>query len=123
MSKLGVVFLTWRRLLQKDLVKHRMTLKQHFVLLQLTKNEFLYPSHIAEMLFCDRLTATVVIKNMEREKWITRQQGTDTALAAQTAVIAAGSLGIDYLFTNSIHCGDLRGFCEKFNLPDKLCFH
>lgn len=46
----------------------------------------------------------------------------DTILAAQTAAIAAKSLGIDSLFTNSIHRGNLRNFYEKFNLPSKYCF-
>jgi nitroreductase len=47
---------------------------------------------------------------------------TDTILAAQTAAIAAKSLGIDSLFTNSIHRGDLRQFYAKFNLPGQRCF-
>jgi nitroreductase len=47
---------------------------------------------------------------------------TDTALAAQTAVISAKSLGIDYLLTNSVHRRDMNGFYQKFNLPEKLCF-
>ena len=47
---------------------------------------------------------------------------TDTALAAQTAVIAARSLGIDSLFTNSLHRSDLNKFYQQFNLPEKHCF-
>ncbi|HYE83433.1 MAG TPA: nitroreductase [Clostridia bacterium] len=47
---------------------------------------------------------------------------TDTALAAQTSAIAAASLGIGYLFTNSVRRGNLESFYKKFNLPDKYCF-
>lgn len=47
---------------------------------------------------------------------------TDTILAAQTAAIAATSLGIDSMFTNSIHRGDLAKLYEKLNLPSKNCF-
>lgn len=47
---------------------------------------------------------------------------TDTILAAQTAAIAAKSLGIDSLFTNSVHRHDLAKFYERFNLPEKHCF-
>ena len=47
---------------------------------------------------------------------------TDTILAAQTAVIAAKSLAIDSLFTNSIHREELKIVYEEFNLPDKFCF-
>ncbi|VBB07150.1 Hypothetical protein LUCI_2394 [Lucifera butyrica] len=74
MSKLGVVFLTWRRYLQRKLNSHKITLKQLYVLRQLEKCEFLYPSQIADMLFCDRPTATVVIKNLEREGWVTKEK-------------------------------------------------
>lgn len=47
---------------------------------------------------------------------------TDTILAAQTAAIAARSLGIDSLFTNSVHRHDLGKFYQKFELPEKQCF-
>ncbi|MFX0005876.1 MAG: nitroreductase family protein [Candidatus Hermodarchaeota archaeon] len=47
---------------------------------------------------------------------------TDTILAAQTATIAAKSLGIDSLFTNSVHREDLNLVYKDFNLPEKFCF-
>ena len=47
---------------------------------------------------------------------------TDTILAAQTAAIAAKSLDIDSLFTNSLHRCDLDKFYSTFNLPEKHCF-
>jgi len=46
----------------------------------------------------------------------------DATLAAQTAAIAAKSLGIDSLFTNSIHRGDMRRIYKQFELPQKHCF-
>ena len=47
---------------------------------------------------------------------------TDTISAAQTAAIAAKSLGIDSLFTNGIHRGDMSRVYELLNLPQKTCF-
>jgi hypothetical protein len=47
---------------------------------------------------------------------------TDTILAAQTAAIAAKSLGIDSLFTNSVHRLDLRELYRHFQLPERHCF-
>jgi len=47
---------------------------------------------------------------------------TDTILAAQTAAIAAKSLGIDSLFTNGIHRGDISRVYELLDLPEKYCF-
>ena len=46
----------------------------------------------------------------------------DTILAAQTAAITARSLGIDYLFTNSIHAQNLDRIYKQFGLPEKSCF-
>ncbi|MFX1378586.1 MAG: nitroreductase family protein [Promethearchaeota archaeon] len=47
---------------------------------------------------------------------------TDTILAAQTAAIAAKSLAIDSLFTNSVHREELKVVYEDFKLPDMFCF-
>jgi FMN reductase [NAD(P)H] len=47
---------------------------------------------------------------------------TDTALAAQTAVIAAKSLGIDTLITNGLHRNELDKVYRLLNLPEKSCF-
>lgn len=46
----------------------------------------------------------------------------DTILAAQTAVIAAKSLGIDSLITNGLHRNDLDTVYQELNLPEEACF-
>jgi nitroreductase len=46
----------------------------------------------------------------------------NTALAAQTAAIAAKSLGIDYLLTNGIHRGDMERLWKILDLPRTRCF-
>jgi nitroreductase len=46
----------------------------------------------------------------------------NTALAAQTAAIAARSLGIDYLITNGIHRGDMERVWRLLELPQTHCF-
>lgn len=46
----------------------------------------------------------------------------NTAIAAQTAVIAARSLGIDSLLTNGIHRGDMERLWKLLDLPEKYCF-
>ena len=50
-----------------------ITLKQAYVLRQLSRAEYIHPSDLAEMLFCDRPTAAVVIRNMEKQKWVERE--------------------------------------------------
>jgi nitroreductase len=46
----------------------------------------------------------------------------NTALAVQTAAIAARSLGIDYLITNGIHRGDMERVWQLLDLPTSHCF-
>ncbi|MCP4155557.1 MAG: nitroreductase [bacterium] len=46
----------------------------------------------------------------------------DTMLAAQTAVIAAKSLGIDSLLTNCVHRGDMERVYRLVELPRENCF-
>ena len=47
---------------------------------------------------------------------------TDAVLAAQTAVIAAKSMGIDSLITNGVHRKDLNTIQELLQLPKQYCY-
>jgi DNA-binding MarR family transcriptional regulator len=73
MEAIGMAFLTWKRHAQKEIQPYGVTLKQFQVLRQLGEKGTLYPAEIADMLFCDRPTATVVIKNMEKQGWVKRE--------------------------------------------------
>jgi FMN reductase [NAD(P)H] len=46
----------------------------------------------------------------------------DAMLAAQTAAIAAKSIGIDSLFTNGMHRGDIDRAFAILGLPERHCF-
>jgi nitroreductase len=46
----------------------------------------------------------------------------DTAFAAQTACVAARSLGIDSLFTNGLHRTPLEKVYAELGLPERFCF-
>ena len=70
MSRIGVIFLTWRRCLQKRILPYGISLKQLHVLRRLQKRGILSPSEIATMLFCDRPTATYILQTMRRYGWI-----------------------------------------------------
>jgi DNA-binding MarR family transcriptional regulator len=72
MGKLGACFLVWRRWLARGYARHGLSLKQYYLLRHLDRVEYLYPAHISDMLFCDRPTATVVIRNMEKAGWAAR---------------------------------------------------
>ncbi len=46
----------------------------------------------------------------------------DVGLAAQTVAIAAKALGIDSLFTNGLHRGDIERITRLLDLPRAYCF-
>lgn len=97
MSRLGVAFLTWRRFLQKQVTSHGITLKQQYVLRQLDKTDHLFPSDIASMLFCDRPTATVVIDNMAKQGWITREKDSLNRKFTRISLTPTGRLKLQEL--------------------------
>jgi len=74
MSRMGMIFLTWRRYNQKLIKPFNITLKQLYVLKQLDRKRFLYPAQISEMLFADRPTTTTILKNLEKREWIRKER-------------------------------------------------
>jgi DNA-binding MarR family transcriptional regulator len=90
MDRLGIAFLTWRRALARRLVPYGITLKQAFVLGRLEKQDYLLPSQIARLLFCDRPTATVIVRNMARKGWVERQQDEEDRRQKRVLLTAEG---------------------------------
>jgi len=74
MALVGKSHLAWKRFVQKGLVGEGISLKQFYLLLQLSENQTLQPGFVAELLFCDRPTASVIIRNMAKQGWITRRK-------------------------------------------------
>lgn len=90
MALMGTTFLTWRRALQQRYLVGGVTLKQLYLLRQLKAKDFLYPAEIAEMLFCDRPTATVVISNMEKKSWLLREKDPENGRRVRVRLTAQG---------------------------------
>lgn len=97
MARLGVAFLTWRRYLQKGLSPHGITLKQQYVLRQLAKIDYLYPSDIAVMLFSDRPTTSVILDNLEKQGWIRREKDSENRKFLRIAITPAGTAKLQEL--------------------------
>lgn len=115
MNKMGVIFLTYRRQLQRELNPYQITLKQEYVLRQLARKGFLYPSEIADMLFCDRPTATVVIKNMEKQHWVRKEKDWENKKQVKVILTESGRKKLDDL-SNALQA-------SKTSTPDPLeCF-
>jgi DNA-binding MarR family transcriptional regulator len=49
-----------------------------------------HPSEIAGMLYCDRPTATVILRNMARQGWVTRQPGSGNRKRWRIRITPAG---------------------------------
>jgi DNA-binding MarR family transcriptional regulator len=132
MPRMGIAFLTWRRHLQKGLVPYKITLKQLYVLNQLIKKDFLYPSEIAELLFCDRPTATVILKNLERQGWIKKIKDPDNKKWLRVIITDKGKNKIALVnrggaksgsFFNPISCFSNKEIAQLEKLLIKLNKH
>lgn len=114
LGRLSVAFLSWRRHLQRNLLPFNITLKQQFVLNQLEKKEFLYPSDIAEMLFCDRPTATVILDNMAKQGWIRKDRDEENRKYIRISLTPAGRQKIAELASYPWQDFDpLEGFSDE----------
>ena len=90
MQAITVASLNWKRHLQKEILPFGITLKQFYVLRELKREGVLNPSEIADMLYCDRPTATVVIKNMEKQGWVKRELDPDDSRRIKVTLKPAG---------------------------------
>lgn len=92
MTKIGTLFLAWRRLDQKKIATLGITLKQFRILQCLSSADFLYPSDLAEAIYADRPTVTVILNNLEKQGWITRQQNPENKKMIQIRITNDGLL-------------------------------
>jgi DNA-binding MarR family transcriptional regulator len=116
MSRLGVIFLTWRRYLEKTTKLQNLTLKQYYILGQLVKRDYLNPSEIADMLFCDRPTATVVIDNLKKYGFITKEKDVEDGKRIQVKITQQGLQQVnlaDEAFTKRPDFDPLSCFTEE----------
>jgi len=89
-SRIGVIYLAWSRRLQKELLPHGLTLKQLHVLQELQRRPVLHPAEIAEMLYSDRPTATVIIANLQKNGWVTSERDPENGRRKCIAISPAG---------------------------------
>ena len=90
MTLIAQIHLTWKRHLERALVGQDITLKQFHLLVQLDEHDFLQPAQVAEELFCDRPTASVILRNMEKRGWISRTKDPSNRKHVRIRLLAAG---------------------------------
>ncbi len=91
MDQIGTAHLTWKRFLQRGLSQYGLNLKQVYLLRRLNEEEFLYPATIADELFCDRPTATVIVGNLERKGWVNKERDPDDGKRVRVRLSEAGA--------------------------------
>lgn len=90
MALIARVHLTWKRHLERALLGQDVTLKQFHLLVELEQHEYLHPARVAEELFCDRPTASVILRNMEKRGWISRRPDPENRKQVRIRLLAAG---------------------------------
>jgi len=90
-GRIGVISQIWKRNLQKQLHPHNITLKQIYLLKQLIQVDFLYPSRIAELLFCDRPTASVIIGNLVKYGWVEKNNDPENRKKIRISITLLGA--------------------------------
>ncbi len=90
-GRIGVISLLWKRYLQRQLLPQNITLKQIYLLKQLIRVDFLYPAKIAELLFCDRPTASVIIRNLLKNRWVQKDHDPENKKRIQISITLLGA--------------------------------
>jgi DNA-binding MarR family transcriptional regulator len=90
-GRIGVISQLWKRYLQKQLLPHNITLKQIYLLKQLIRFDFLYPARIAELLFCDRPTASVIIGNLVKRGWVQKKPDSENKKRVRISITLLGA--------------------------------
>ena len=74
LSQMAQVMYMFRRYRQTHVAAFDLTVPQFNVLVQLDRHGELNPSRIANLLFSDRPTTSVILRNLERRGWIERDR-------------------------------------------------
>jgi DNA-binding MarR family transcriptional regulator len=122
MERVSIAHLIWTRYLQRGLLPYGINLKQVFMLRQLSKKEFLFPSQIAQMLFCDRPTATVIIRNMERQGWVKREKDPENKKRTRIFITPEGKAKLSSIPLSKYRSGKTPDPLSCFNEEEKEQF-
>lgn len=90
-GRIDFISLMWKRYLQKQLLPHNITLKQIYLLKQLIRVDFLYPARIAELLYCDRPTVSVIIGNLVKNGWAQKDHDPENRKRIRISITLLGA--------------------------------
>jgi|GEM_PF-354136 len=89
MACLAESFLLWRRYCQLRIKPLGLSLKQAFILGRLAQSD-LNPSQVADLLFTDRATVTVMLQTMVKRGWIAKKKDPSNRKFVQISITALG---------------------------------
>lgn len=96
MACLAESFLLWRRYCQLRIKPLGLSLKQAFVLGQLTQSD-LNPSQIADLLFTDRATVSVMLQTMTKRGWIRKEKDPSNRKFVRISITPLGQQKLEEL--------------------------
>ena len=96
MACLAESFLLWRRYCQLRIKPLGLSLKQAFVLGQLTQSD-LNPSQVADLLFTDRATVSVMLQTMTKRGWIQKEKDASNRKFVRISIASLGREKLDEL--------------------------
>ena len=97
-GRIDIISLMWKRHLQKQLLPHNITLKQIYLLKHLMRIDFLHPARIAELLFCDRPTASVIIGNLVKKGWVQKNHDPENRKRFRISITLLGAKKVNQVF-------------------------
>ena len=103
LGMIAEIYLTWERYRQRQILPFGVSLKQYHVLRQLEEVAYLNPSQIAAMLFCDRPTASVIIRNLERDGFVAREHDPDNLRRYRISLTEAGAAKVAEIRDSNLH--------------------
>lgn len=118
-ARIGVISLMWSRFLQRELLPHGITLKQIYLLKHLIKTDYIYPADIAELLFCDRPTASVIIRNLEKKGWLEKRPDPDDGKRLRISITLSGAKMVSQVL-DSGYKGDKAFEPETVLTPEEI---
>ena len=117
LEAISQIHLGIRRYLQAGLETQGLTLNQNKLLLMLRRRPFVYPSDAADLLNCDRPTASVIIRNLEKKEWVAREPDPESRRRVRIVLTEAGRAKADQtLAWGRRFKGD---FEPMLNIPDE----
>lgn len=122
MACLAESFLLWRRYCQLRIKPLGLSLKQAFVLGQLAQSD-LNPSQVADLLFTDRATVSVMLQTMTKRGWIRKEKDPANRKFVRISITQGGRQKLEELRDLEKQLPPREDPFKGFSLQEKADLH